>query len=105
MADEQYRLGEELIVRKAGQSAGKLMCQWRALRKSQPQLFQGLLVWQQPSAFVDGVLYSWMQRLEGQEHMQLVRLVDCFSGGWSQTGEETSFLLQQLQAGIVHDMI
>jgi len=93
-------VGSQIIQRKAGESCGKLMCQWRQLRQREPGLFSQILVWQQPSAFVDAVLFSWMQRLESQEHQQLIRLVDAFSGGWSSTGEEVSFLCQQLQASV-----
>ena len=49
---------------------------------------------------MDSVLFNWMQRLEAAEHQQLIRLVDAFTGGWSSTGAEVSFLCQQLQASV-----
>ena len=76
------------------------MHNWRRLRDDQPDLFRGLLVWQSPTAFVDQVIFGWQQELEGRESAQTLRLVDCFSGAWSQTGAEMSWLMQQLQASV-----
>jgi len=51
-------------VRVAGRSVGRLMQKWRDLREKHPELLQNLEVYQQPAAFVDGIIMQW--RLEGQ---------------------------------------
>ena len=98
MQDECFEVAGRTVTRKAGTSAGKLMLPWRRLRQEQPGLFDQLLVWQQPAAFADAVIFGWMVRLEAQEFTQVVRLVDAFAGGWTETGKEQMWLLQQMQA-------
>eukprot|EP00972_Heterocapsa_arctica_P058268 8596826-Heterocapsa_arctica.AAC.1 len=73
------------------------MKQWRDLRDKEPAMFADILVWQQPAAFVDSVVYQWQQKDEASRYNQIVRLVDCFAGGWSATSQESNFLLQTLQ--------
>ena len=51
--------GSQRIQRKAGTSSGKIMHSWVELRKIKPQLFEGLEIYQQPSAWVDEVIHSW----------------------------------------------
>ena len=74
------------------------MAPWRRLRAEQPGLFSGLMVWQQPAAFCDAVLHSWLVRHESLEFPQVIRLVDAFAGGWTEAGKEQMWLLQQMQA-------
>ena len=86
------------MERKAGTSAGRVMLPWRKLRQEQPGLFEGLLVWQQPSAFADAVTFAWQIRQEAAEYEQAVRLIDAFAGGWTAESKESMWLLQQMQA-------
>ena len=86
------------MERKAGMSAGRTMLPWRRLRAESPGLFEGLLVWQQPSAFADAVTFSWQIRQEAAECQQQVRLVDAFAGAWTAEAKEQQWLLQQMQA-------
>ena len=86
------------MERKAGMSAGRTMLPWRRLRAESPGLFEGLLVWQQPSAFADAVTFSWQIRQEATECQQQVRLVDAFAGAWTAEAKEQQWLLQQMQA-------
>ena len=86
------------MERKAGTSAGRVMLPWRKLRQDQPGLFEGLLVWQQPSAFADAVTFAWQIRQEAAEYEQAVRLIDAFAGGWTAESKESMWLLQQMQA-------
>jgi hypothetical protein len=72
---------------------------YRKLRQQHPELFKkGVLVWQQPAAVVDTVLYHWYQKLEASETRQIVRLVDMLKAGWSDEAQETNFLMQSPQA-------
>ena len=86
------------MERKAGTSAGRVMLPWRKLRQEQPGLFEGLLVWQQPSAFADAVAFAWQIRQGAAEYEQAVRLIDAFAGGWTAESKESMWLLQQMQA-------
>ena len=83
---EQYECQGQTVRREAGQKvSGVLMRQWRQLRQERPELFQGdeVLVWSQPSAVVDSVIYAFQQALEDKEHRQAVDLIDAFVGGWT----------------------
>ena len=75
---QQHEYQGQTVRREAGQKvSGVLMRQWR------PELFQAdeVLVWSQPSAVVDSVIYRFQQRLEANEHRQAVGLIDSFLGG------------------------
>ena len=98
---EHFVVAGEEVVRKQGDRAHPtLMRKWRDLRDREPGLFAGLHIWQQPAAFVDSVIYHWMQQLEAGSAKQVLRLVDMFAGGWSETSQECNFLLQQLQGAV-----
>ena len=89
------------IVRKAGDKVpANLMKKWRQLRRQSPELLRGLHVMQQPAAFVDEVIYQWQQQLEAEQFKQILRQVDMFAGGWTETAQETNFLLRQLQGAV-----
>jgi hypothetical protein len=78
LEEEKFYVGGQLVHRLPGEAVpANIMQGWRKLRKEHPQLFQKkVLVWQQPAAVVDGVLYYWYQKLEASETKQMVRLVD-----------------------------
>ena len=57
---ETYSFQGRTVVRQAGNSAGKLMLPWRRLRHSNPELFEQLAVYQQPSGYVDSIILVWM---------------------------------------------
>ena len=97
---EQYEYQGQTVRREAGQKvSGVLMRQWRQLRQERPELFQGdeVLVWSQPSAVVDSVIYAFQQALEAKEHRQAVDLIDAFVGGWTEAGSEAAFITQRLR--------
>ena len=81
---ESFVVAGELVTREAGGSVPPyMMRKWRNLRQSDPQLLTGMDVWQQPSAFVDAVIFQWMQVKEAAEFKQLIRQVDMFAGGFA----------------------
>ena len=75
---------------------------WRKLRQQHPQLFADsqVLVWSQPAAVVDSVLYRWQLELEKTESEQAVNLVDMFTGGWTEESLQAASLLQRAQTGV-----
>ena len=74
VADEEFQVGDVKVVRRAGQKAGRLMKAWRRLREKSPELFKGILVWQSPTAFVDGIVWSWQQAEEARRFESCIRL-------------------------------
>jgi hypothetical protein len=101
LEEEQFYVAGQLVHRQAGEAVpANIMQGWRKLRNEHPQLFQKkVLVWQQPAAVVDGVLYYWYQKLEASETKQMVRLVDMLRAGWSDEAQEANYYFQSPQAG------
>jgi hypothetical protein len=95
-----FTVGDTWVTRKQGESVGNLMLNWRRLRSERPALFNEILVWQQPAAVVDSVLFTWQQQLEAEEWEQSVQLIDQFSAGWTEAALENNFLSQRLQVGV-----
>ena len=100
--DERFWVNGVLIERKAGEAVpANIMQGWRKLRQECPDLFQkDVLVWQQPAAVVDQVLYFWYQKLEASETRQQVRCVDMLKAGWTEEAQEANFLFQSSQAKV-----
>ena len=79
---------------------GNVMQSWRKLRESDPELFQGLRVWQSPTAFVDSVIYSWQQAEESARFENLLRLVDSLRTRWTDQAQERNYLSQAVQVSV-----
>ena len=58
----------------------------------------GIRIWQSPTAFVDGIIWQWQQKLEAAEFQQMIRVVDCFASGWTDDAHEMNWLTNTLQA-------
>jgi hypothetical protein len=98
--DEKFEVNGVLVIRKKGEPVpANIMASWRKLRHQHPELFRkDVLVWQQPAAVVDKVLWYWYQKLEASETRQMLRLVDTLRAGWSDEAQEVNFYFQQSQA-------
>ena len=60
LEDEDFYVGDERVLRKKGEKIpGKLMENWLRLRDDHPEMFEEVLVMQQPSATVNEVLVAW----------------------------------------------
>ena len=70
LADETFTNADgQTKVRKAGDPVSpKLMQSWRAVRRQNPDLLKNMLVWQQPAATYDTVIWRWTQDLCQAEH-------------------------------------
>jgi len=95
--DESFVYCGKPVHRKAGTSAGNTMMKWRQAREQHPELFDGLKVWQSPTAFVDSIVWSWQQREESSRHSQIVRLVDSLRTHWTDQSQHRNFLSQAIQ--------
>ena len=98
IVEERFVVGEKLVVREAGSSAGNVMQAWRRLREEEPGLFKGLRVWQSPTAFADSVIFGWQQAEEAQRFECVLRLVDSLGTHWTDRAQEQNYLQQQMQA-------
>jgi len=97
---ETFEVAGVLHSHEAGQSVGNTMQAWRRLRESEPSLFDGLRVWQSPTAFVDSVIYSWQQQEESARFENLLRQVDSLRTHWTDQAQERNFLSQTVQHSI-----
>ena len=86
------------VHREAGQSVGNTMQGWRNLRDSEPGLFEGVRVWQSPTAFADSIIYAWQQADEASRFGNIIRVVDSLRTHWTEQAAERNFLCQAVQA-------
>lgn len=96
---EEFEYQGVRTVREADQKVpGNLLKGWRQLRQKRPELFTGdVLVWSQPAAVCDATVYKYQQQLEATEWRQAIDLVDSFTGGWTEEGNEAAFYTQRLR--------
>ena len=59
LEDEEFWIGDQHIVRRKGQKVGGILENWCKLRDEDPEVFEKVIVMQQPSATFDEVLVSW----------------------------------------------
>ena len=57
---EEFRYGAKIVKRTAGKSAGMCLKSYVDLRNKEPALFEGIEVYSQPAAVVDGIIMQWM---------------------------------------------
>ena len=94
----RFELGGEETVYQEGQSVGNVMLSWRRLRTAQPDLFRNVKVCQNPTSFVDAVVFSWQQEAESARYENLLRLVDSLKMHWADQAAERNYLGNALQA-------
>ena len=87
-------------VRKKGDPVGNFMPTWRRIRREEPERFKNKRVWQSPTAFVDTVIYSWMQEEEAARFPNLLRLVDSLTTHWTEQAAERNWLCNTMQADV-----
>ncbi len=67
IASESFWYKNKLIERVAGISVAGIMNKWRKLRTEHPELTNAFTIMQQPSAFVDSVIFTWAEEELAQE--------------------------------------
>lgn len=60
LRDEQFSVGDKTVVRKKGESVGRILLPYRKLRKECPELLSKIDIMSQPAANVDSVILSWV---------------------------------------------
>ena len=69
--DVEFYIGEKKKIHKKGQKTA-LMYNLVELRKTKPEIFKGLVIFQQPSAWMDGVIASWACQDLGERDVAVV---------------------------------
>ncbi len=67
IASESFWYKGHLVERVAGVSVGNIMSKWRQLRTEHPELTDAFTIMQQPSAYVDPVIFTWAEEELAQE--------------------------------------
>ena len=101
--DETFVVKNKTVLRRKGESAGALMKSWRDLRDGDDEEARRWLsrveVMQQPAAFADGVITSWIceMRLKHEGLITQVCVRDLFAGGLSASIQCMSYMTHQLR--------
>ena len=93
---ETFQVGETVITRTKGTSAGRVLLPYRRLRESHPELMSKIELMQQPAANVDSVILTWSIEAQAQQYPASLWQRDCFSSVFSDTAIESMALANQL---------
>ena len=93
---ESFKVGDTVITRTQGTSAGRILLPYRKLRASNPELMSKIELMQQPAANVDSVILSWSIEAQAQQYPPSLWQRDCFSSVFSDTATEAMALANQV---------
>ena len=93
---ESFKVGDTVITRTQGTSAGRVLLPYRKLRQSNPELMSKIELMQQPAANVDSVIPSWSIEAQAQQYPASLWQRDCFSSVFSDTATEAMALANQV---------
>ena len=96
LSDETFKIGEKVISRTQGSSAGRIMLPYRRLRQNHPELMSKIDIMQQPAANVDSVVLSWSIQAQAAQYPASMWMRDCFSSVFSDSATESMALANQL---------
>ena len=96
--------GGKNIAHEGGKSAGPLMAGLVELRKSNPELFEGLIVYQQPSAWMDEIVQSWVIADTGERTGQAVHQRDLFAAALTNASKNLMNIYQTIPTWIAAKM-
>ena len=96
LSDETFKIGEKVISRTQGSSAGRIMLPYRRLRQNHPELMSKIDIMQQPAANVDSVVLSWSIQAQAAQYPASMWMRDCFSSVFSDSATESMALVNQL---------
>ena len=96
LSDETFKIGDKVITRTQGSSAGRVMLPYRRLRQSHPELMSKVEIMQQPAANVDSVILSWSIQAQAAQYPASIWMRDCFSSVFSDSATESMALANQL---------
>ena len=98
--DEHFIWRGREYVRRAGSSARGLMQAWVQLRKEFPSLFENIEVFQQPSGFVDTIIFAWMTESMAEIVPMSIHQRDLFAGALSTEAKQAAWLAHELQTWV-----
>lgn len=93
--DEAFTFQGREVLRKAGQSTRGVMRSWVKLRRESAEVRKWLEVvevYQQPAAFVDSIVMSWIVSKLAAEHPLSIHQRDMFAAAMSSDVQKASFL-------------
>ena len=96
LSDETFKIGDKVITRTQGSSAGRVMLPYRRLRQSHPELMSKVEIMQQLAANVDSVILSWSIQAQAAQYPASIWMRDCFSSVFSDSATESMALANQL---------
>ena len=99
-----FIVGGKQITHEMGKTSGPLMYSLVELRKKEPQLFEGLIVCQQPSAWMDEIIQSWIIADTGERTDQAVHQRDLFAAALTPTAKKLMKVYQTIPAWIAAKM-
>ena len=102
--DKTFWIGDVKKEQVAGRSAGNLAYGLVELRKKKPELFKDLVVFQQPAAFMDEIIVTWIAEDSAQHFVQAIHQRDLFGAALTQTAKKASKLAQQISSWIAPKM-
>ena len=98
--DEVFYFQDKRIERQAGKSARGLMKSWRVLREAEPHLFENVVVYQQPAAFLDNVIHKWMLEDLASRYPRTVWQRDALAAHMAPEAVEAMFVSWQVPSYI-----
>ena len=101
--DVEFYVGEKKIHHKKGKKT-QLMYNLVELRKEKPEIFKGLVIFQQPSAWMDEIIQSWCCQDLGERCPQCVHQRDLFSAALTDTVKKIMAILHQIPSWIAAKM-
>jgi hypothetical protein len=100
LADEEFEYAGQLISRKAGGSAGRILESYRKIRSTEPALVDGIKIYSQPAAVVDSVIMKWQLEAQAAAFPCSLWLRDMLGCGVSAQCRLAGALANQLQCFI-----
>ena len=104
LEDETFWLGSKKVERRKNQKVGLLMLGWRELRERRPELFECLVLFQQPAAFMDEITQLWAIEDLARRVPQAVHQRDLFAAALTKLCLTAMKLSGQIPAWIAAKM-
>ncbi len=104
VADESFWVGDRHIERKAGKSPGRTMYEIVEIRKRRPELFEDLVVMQQPSAFTDEIIEVWIIEDLASRCTQAIHQRDLFGAAMTNNSLKAMQIAQMIPCWIAPKM-
>ena len=102
--DETFWVGEKKIQRKAGDGAKNTMHELVEMRKKRPELFEDLVIMQQPAAFSDEIIEKWIIEDAALRVPQGLHQRDLFAAALTENAMKAMQLAQQIPCWIAPKM-